>query len=396
MGELFYRLHFFAPLNFYSISGYYLAGLVSLLFLFAVVTGIIVHWNKIVSAFFVFRPGAKWKTIWTDAHVALGVIGLPYQFMFAFTGVYFIVGYSVMLAPVKDFLFDGNADKMNESMVYEKRPDYPFEGKPLEKTVSYNTYIAQARDKWPDMEINGMQLINYGDANMHVKVMGVPSYNDALSGGGYVTYRMSDNIAVDEKDPYGDTPYIQASSNLLARLHFGDFGRYGMKIIYLVLGFITCFVILSGVMIWLVARDKKNVSSSKRTFNTWLVHIYMAVCLGMYPVTAFTFITVKLFADDFPDDRKGFIYTVFFWSWLVLALLLLLKRNTGFTNRATLFLGGALGLLVPVASGIKTGNWPWISLSAGYSQIFVVDIFWISLSVIAFAVLLKMRKKTGT
>ena len=393
MGEFFYRLHFFAPLNFHNRSGYLLAGLVAFLFLFAVVTGVIVHWKKIVSSFYVFRPGTKWKTIWTDAHVALGMIGLPYQFMFAFTGIYFIVGYTVMLAPVSSVLFNDDAQQMEEAMRYEKPVDYAFTGEALTGEISFNHYISETANKWPDAGINGLQIYNYGDANMHVKVMAAPSFREKLIGGGYLTFRASDGKITDEKDPFGEISYIEGSSDILARLHFGDFGGYGMKVIYLGLGFITCFVILSGVLIWLVARDKKNVSRAKRNFNNWLVSVYMSACLTMYPVTAFTFIMVKFFADDYGGDRKQFIYSTFFWSWLILAVLLLFKKSTHFTNKATLILGGCMGLLVPVASGIKTGNWPWVSVANGYSQIFVVDMFWISLSVIAFAVAFKLKRK---
>jgi hypothetical protein len=56
------------------------------------------HWDKIKSNFFVFRPGNKWKTVWTDMHTALGVIGFPYQFMYALTGIVLIVN-SVLIIP---------------------------------------------------------------------------------------------------------------------------------------------------------------------------------------------------------------------------------------------------------------------------------------------------------
>lgn len=69
--------------------GYYLSGFVAFFFLFAILTGIIVHWKKIVSNFYLFRPMAKLKTLWTDAHTALGVIGFPFQFVYAVTGAFF-------------------------------------------------------------------------------------------------------------------------------------------------------------------------------------------------------------------------------------------------------------------------------------------------------------------
>ena len=74
LGEFLYRLHFLAQIPYPF--GYYLSGFVALFFLFAIITGVLVHWKKIVSNFFMFRPFGKLKTLWTDAHTALGMIGL--------------------------------------------------------------------------------------------------------------------------------------------------------------------------------------------------------------------------------------------------------------------------------------------------------------------------------
>jgi uncharacterized iron-regulated membrane protein len=67
---------------------YYLSGFVALFFLFAIATGVLLHWQKIVSNFYLFRPREKLKTMWTDAHTSLGILGLPFQFVYAVTGAF--------------------------------------------------------------------------------------------------------------------------------------------------------------------------------------------------------------------------------------------------------------------------------------------------------------------
>lgn len=392
LGEFFYRLHFFAQLNLFGRSGYLLAGLVAFFFLFAVVTGVIIHWKKIIQGFYVFRPKAKWKTIWTDAHVALGMIGLPYQFIFALTGTYLIIGYTIMLPPVEAVMFGGDGKKLQQAMEYNTVAEYGFEGNRLDKKTNIAQFVDSTLVRWPELQLNGLQIFNYGDTNMHVKVSGSPSYSDELLGTGYLTYRVRDGKLVDQKDPYNNISYAEGSTDLLRRLHYGDFGGYGMKLVYLVLGFITCFVILSGVLIWLVARKNKSVSIAKQRFNTWLVHVYMAVCLSLYPITAIAFIAMKFFTNGPETSRMTFLYQVFFWGWLAFIVFFLIKRNDRFTNTGSLLLGGLLGMFVPISNGLVTGNWLWVSWSKGYSQIFVVDAFWIAMSLTAFAVLMKLRK----
>lgn len=396
LGEFFYRLHFFAQLNFFGRSGYLLAGIIAFFFLFAVITGVIVHWKKIIPSFYVFRPKAKWKALWTDAHVGLGLIGLPYQFMFAVTGVYLIVGYSIMTPTVQSFLYDGDAAKIQEISGFTGGPEYTFEGKKLSEPTKIAPFIEKTREKWPDLAINELQLINYGDANMHVKVGGSPQFEDKLLGTGHLTYRVSDGAVVETEDPYAGVGYADGARNLMLRLHYGDFGGYGMKLIYFILGLITCFVIISGVLIWLTARDRKATSQAKRTFNSWLVRVYMAVCLSIFPVTAFTFIAVKCFADTYSGARMDFIFQFFFWTWLVVSVLLLFLRSNYLANKICLILGGILGIMVPVSNGIMTGNWPWETFRQGYFQIFVVDVFWLALSITALLVAFKMKPREKT
>ncbi|MEL4307752.1 PepSY-associated TM helix domain-containing protein [Joostella sp. CR20] len=393
LGEFFYRLHFFAQLNFFGRSGYFLAGLVAFFFLFAVVTGVLVHWNKIVSSFYVFRPKAKLKTIWTDAHVALGVIGLPYQFIFAVTGAFLIVGYMVMLPPMQKFLFNDNAQEMQKVIEVPALETYDYFGDPLTKEFNVNEFIKTTKEKWPSLNINGFKIFNYGNENMHVQVMGSPKYTDGFVGTGYQTFKVEDNSLVSEKDPYNNISYVEGANDVIKRLHFGDYGGYAMKFIYLILGFITCFVIISGVLIWLVARDKKNLEPRKKHFNNWLVRVYMSSMLSLFPATALTFILVKLFADDFEGVRMSFINRTFFWTWLIIGVLLLLKRSNYFTNKVCLITGAVFSLFIPIANGIKTGNWPWVSYSHGYSQILVIDLFWIIVAILSFAVLLKLKRK---
>ncbi|GAA5225328.1 PepSY-associated TM helix domain-containing protein [Membranihabitans marinus] len=393
LGEFFYRLHFFAQLNYFGRSGYMLAGLVAFFFLFAIVTGVIVHWKKISSSFFVFRPKAKWKTIWTDAHVALGILGLPYQFIFAVTGTYLIIGYTFMLPPVKTILFGDDKEKMAEVLDPDEDEELALTYNVLKDLPSIQPYVVATAEKWPEAEIQQLQILNYGDESMRVKVSVRPKYQSSLMGSGFVLYDGISGEVINENDPFLSTSYIEGATNLIQRLHFGDYGGYGMKLIYFCLGIISCFVIISGVLIWLVARDKKNIHPRKRKFNTWLGYIYLSSCLSLYPATAIAFIAVKVWGYDLGEGRKAFINEVFFWPWLVLSLFFIIKRNNYFTQYMTLLLGAVLGAIVPLANGWMTGNWPWVSFVKGYDQIFVVDVFWLLLSITSFLVLLKMKKK---
>ncbi|UII26946.1 PepSY domain-containing protein [Fulvivirga maritima] len=396
LGEFIYRLHFFAQLPYPY--GYTLAGFVSFFFLFAIITGVIVHWKKIISNFYLFRPWAKLKTVWTDAHTALGLIGLPFQFIYAVTGATLIIGSTIMLSSATSFFYDGDRQQMFEDLSTDVEA-LPFTNTPTAYTGSINALVAQAESQWEGVYADKVLIQNYGDANMQVAVDVKPVNKKQFSGLGQVAFKANSGEITFKRTPYGETPYIASVQDFLIKLHYGNFGGYALKIIYFCFGIISCFVILSGVLIWVEARDKKSNTPFKRKANEWVASIFMAISLSMYPVTVISFLAVKLFKDVNDPAPHVFLYKVYFLSWLVLSILFSIKKNNYFTNKWCLISGSILGFMVPIANGIVTGDWLWTTFNEQQIQIFVVDAFWLTTSIVTLIICFKLKpgkKKTVT
>ena len=386
LGEFLYRLHFLAQIP-YPV-GYYLSGFIAFFFIFAILTGLFIHWKKIISSFYVFRPKEKLKTIWTDAHTALGMIGLPFQFVYAVTGAFFMIKLLIVTPSILT-LYNGNQQKLYEDLEYTP-PSFPFENKKQETAININNFISQTKQKWEGFNIKSVHIYNYGDANMHVSVEGETNYKTKLVGIGKVTYKAYTGKVVSSKNPFEKTSYLDGVKSILFRLHFGDYGGYALKVVSFLLGIITCIVIISGVMIWLVARNKKNVPKKQKRFNERVVNIYLAICLSMYPITALSFIAVKIFNPA----GQAFLYSFYFIGWLILTLFFIVKKNHYLTNKYTLLSGSILGLLIPLTNGLTTGNWIWISLIEGKYQILFIDVFWFILASITLYISLRLKRKT--
>jgi len=385
LGEFLYRLHFLAQIP-YPV-GYYLSGFIALFFLFAIITGVLLHWKKIVSNFYIFRPKEKLKTLWTDAHTALGMIGLPFQFVYAVTGAFFMIKL-LIVAPAVQALYKGDQDKLYKELEYTD-PDYKFENKKLAAPFNIDQLVAKTKSNWKDFEITRVFIQNYGDANMHVLVEGEMLSDKKFTGIGKVVYRISDGKEIAKKNPVTQNNYLDIVKNVLYKIHFGDYGGYALRIVSFILGIITCFVIISGVMIWLVARQKNNLPEKKRRFNAAVVRIYLAICLSMYPITALTFIASKIF---YPLSKDN-LFTIYFGGWLILAVFFILKKNDAFTNKFCLISGSILGFLIPVTNGIVSGNWFWNSFMQNHIQVFFIDVFWIVLASISLYVAYHLKPK---
>lgn len=385
LGEFLYRLHFLAPVN--SVVklgfpiGYYIAGGIAVMFLFALITGLLLHWDKIVSNFYIFRPREKLKTVWTDLHTALGVISFPFLLIFSITGAYFLVTSVLFMPAAVQFEYGGNQDSLYADLGY-KEQEHVFEHKAVSRKVNINNYLNQARQRWgKDVHINGVEVLNYGDTSMHLVISSTVGQSKKLTSKGLLAYHVASGRITEQHDPMSASSYAEVADNLLYILHFGNYGGFALKILYFLLGMSGCAVILSGVLIWQKARDKKGLPERKRKFNNWLTNIYLSVCLSMYPVTAAAFIVVKFF----PDQGRAFIFRMYFWSWLIASILLIIRRNNYKTNRDCLLWGSIIGILVPVANGIVSHNWIWVSFSKRYHDILLIDVFWLLFSLTTFA-----------
>lgn len=385
IGELIYRLHFFHQIPTYGILT---AGFVAFFFLLAIVSGLIVHWKKIVSNFYIFRPKTKLKTIWTDAHTALGVIGLPFQFMFALTSSFLCLS-SLILLPI-NFAYDGNQQQALEDL-RPMQKTYEWEEQATGEIPSLNALYEKTQEKWPEFEAAQVYVKNYGGTNMKFQIDGLLKPDEAFLGHGRIVYDVMSNTITEEKNPE-DSGYAETVELAIRRLHFGDFGGLSLKVIYFALAIITCFVILSGVLIWLEARDKKHIPEKKRKFNRALGYFYVAICMSLYPITAISMLVAKYIPRTMDTDRQSILYAVFFIGWLIFTLFFTFRKNNYITTKYSLILGSFFGILVPIINGLVSGNWIWKMYQQDQTAILFVDIFWICISLISFGILLRMKK----
>ncbi len=385
LGEFLYRLHFFAQIPTF---GAYLAGFVALFFLFAIVTGVIVHWKKIISNFYTFNPRIALKRVWTDAHTVLGVIGLPFQFIFAVTGAYLALTILVLIPA--NTLYNNNQAKLMEDLSPDRK-NYEWISSAQEGFPSFNAFAKKTATRWKNFHLTRGYIKNYGGIHMKYILVGTLSDQERfVSTGRVVLDAYTGNIDT-IKTPYtGD--YIQDVQNVVRRLHFADFGGIPLKIVYFILALATCFVIITGVLIWIEARSKKNRPLKQRLYTAKIGHIYLAISLSMLPVTALAFLFAKLSQGYFEDKQTTF-YWFYFVTWLIAIVFFRFKRDNYFTNKYCLLSGAILGFLIPIVNGMVSGNWIWYTYSQHQFDILLIDVLWLVIATCSFLFYLKLAPK---
>ena len=384
VGDTIYHLHYFGQI---PVAGLYISGFVALFFLFATITGVLIHWRNLITKFYAFIIKGKWKQIWTNAHTVLGILGLPFQVVYAVTGAFFGL-LTLLLLPSVLVLFDGD-----RSQVFEKaRPWMAIEldgNTASSDNISMEELIDHVRQQYPHYQVIRAIVRNYGKTNALLTV-NIDDQTGILASGN-ITMKMKDGTVIPEASILPDTKtYSHAALELIAKLHFANFGGIFLKGIYFILALITAFVIISGILIWRTARDNGKYTLKQRLFHHRVTKVYLAICLSLFPAFAIIFLSNKLVPIDL-NGRVAIVNQIFFISWLALTVTGLFLNSYSRQNRNYLLIGGFLSLLVPVVNGIVTGDWFW-QVWRTLPQVAYVDIFWLATGVFALVIVFKVLK----
>lgn len=386
IGETLYRLHFFDQIPFYI--GRYISGFVALFFLFAVLTGVLIHWRNIVSKFYGFSLKGSLKQIWTSSHTVFGLLGLPFQLMYAITGAYYILSILILL-PVVAIFFGGDQKKVYAMLrpndAVELNEKSPF----TNKNITINKTLEGIRAQYPGFEVQTVNIKHYSREDALLSVYGKdPSY---FAGAGAMAIQLKDGKTVVEMMP-GKKTYVQSVLYGIAGVHFATFGGILLKFVYFFLAISTCFVIISGVLLWKEARNKKNYTAKQKQFHHRVTMSYLAICFGLFPAIAILFMAERLIPGTL-ENRVSLVNSTFFLSWLVLTIIGLFWKTEANLTRNYLYVGGILSLGVPIANGITTGDWFWKTLANQQYYIAGTDLFWLALGVLCVGVALRFWQK---
>ncbi|MEL7002537.1 MAG: PepSY-associated TM helix domain-containing protein [Bacteroidota bacterium] len=369
VSETVYHLHYFRQI---PIIGLYLSGFVALFFLFAIVTGVIIHWKNLLTKFYAFTKVGSWKSIWTNAHTVLGVIGLPFQIIYAVTGAFYAL-LLLILVPAAFLLYGGDQEKL----VNKVNPAAAL--KVEEDTPSYNHHslshlYAQVRAAYPTHEVTRVNTRNFGKEDA-VAFWTVEDHKGILSSGS-LAMRMKDGKILEE---YSLIPnkrsYSYSVIDFISKLHFATYGGYLLKVIYFVLAMITCFMIVSGILIWRTSRDNNKYTFKQRLFHHRVTKVYLAICLSMFPAFAILFLANKLVPMEIVE-RSVLVNQIFFLGWLGLTVVGLFWNKYSQQNKNYLIIGGVLSIMIPIVNGVVTGAWIWNTWNL-YEWVAYIDLFWL-------------------
>lgn len=261
--------------------GHAIVGLIGVLCLALIISGILAH-PSIFKDAFLWRVGKTSRIQNVDFHNRIGVWGLPFHFMIALTGAFMGFG-SIFLAITSYVIFSGDPQDVVDA-IYGKDPVI------AEQTihVDYENAFSTLEQKAPDVTPIYMVLSHPGKPEQLLEIAatspGRLSYSEM--------YRFDSNGEWVNQQGLVNGPVGGQVAYSMYRLHFGHFHSNWVKLLYGVMGIGFIYLIVSGIKIWLTRRKYQTWVNG--LWNGWVVGTLMgfaASCwlrfLGVPPEASF-------------------------------------------------------------------------------------------------------------
>ncbi|MEO1081154.1 MAG: PepSY-associated TM helix domain-containing protein [Pseudomonadota bacterium] len=341
-----FLITFHADLHLDDPIGLMITGLLGLTLFASVVTGVITH-RKILREAFTFRPFRSLRLLFTDTHKVLGVWGLLFHSVIAFTGAFLGLAVVILLPAAAFVSFEGDLDRMVETYL-------PVDA-PAKSGVHANLEIAGVLDAAASAdrgEIVTVQLLGGEDREAVALVY-------TLAGEGIIgetqRYRVSDAALL---ETYTQFSRVGGAAGVLLDtmfpLHFGNFGGLFVKFLWFFLGLGTAFLALSGAMIWIERRAYGPIGQLSSTAYHNISRLVLGSCAGVVLATTVLF-HLQLLVLPRVSETGPWLMGTFFGVWLIAIVWAQLQAKVYQAARLLLGAAGVSACLVPAVSAI-TGH----------------------------------------
>ena len=227
--------------------GFLVTGILGLAMMVAAVTGLLVH-RHLLKELFTIRRFREALLARRDAHVIAATWNLPFAFILAFTGSFFSFASSVGIPAMAMVAFGGDQVALIETIVGEP----PKENTTPATLGNLDAMLADARTR-ANTEPAFVSMEHYGRADARVTVFTRPAEGELRSHN--LVYDGPTGNFIQEKPGLGLVPSAGgALADLMGPLHFGNFAGVLSKAVWFALGFASCYVALTGMLLWTTRR----------------------------------------------------------------------------------------------------------------------------------------------
>jgi uncharacterized iron-regulated membrane protein len=361
--------------------GLWLVGLAGMAMMLLLVTGVIIH-RRIFRDFFTFRAHKPLQRSSLDLHNLAGVLGLPFHFTMAFSGL--VIFFSLYLPWTWKAAYQGdNAAFSADVFGNYRRPALKAPG----SVGSIDAMRLAAERRWGDgSRASFVRVANPADAASTVEVRRSGSKDVSLS-----RERVYFDGASGQVLSTYDSPPIARVQRFISGIHFTQFDDWALRWLYFLGGASGCVLIATGLLVWLASRRKQHEREGRAGVRL-VEAMAVAAVPGIMVATLAFFIANRCLpaaASLAGEGRADLEMWVFYTVWLATFTDAGLRAGAAWRDQAW-----AIAVLAPVAvlaNWLSTGDHPLRALERGVPVVAGMD----ALLVLAGGVALWTARRLG-
>jgi uncharacterized iron-regulated membrane protein len=311
LADELYFMHFFYRVP----GGQQFAGALAVGLFIAVLSGLLMHLKDLKRQLWSFRPRLRLRFSASDAHKVLGVFGLPFTMMFAWTGA--LLGlWSLAFSGITSAAFEGDAARAVTARGEEAAPREPSgNAAPMQSLDALAATARASTGAGEGASINWISTQHYGDEQALTHVW----FKD--EGFGARPMAVLDARTGELVRTQRDAPPLAGFEQVMFALHYATYGGLLINFLYLLLTLAVCAVIATGNVVWLERRDPKG----EHVGNRFLARLTAGVCAGCVLSVAGYFAANRLLPRGMAD-RGDWEFSLYLGLWALAALSAFLPR----------------------------------------------------------------------
>ena len=294
------------------------SGVAAVFLIVALVTGLVIHLKDLPEQLVRLRLTLRPRFSMSDVHKVVGLAGLPFMTVVAWSGAVFVLG-GTYAKGARTLI---NDPPRAEMLTGDAKLDRPREHVAA-SSLDLDALVARAQAALgDDATPTYLQLFEDGDRAAWFRAY-FPG--PAFAGERVVFLDAVQGTVIDQATP----PYAVVA-HALHDFHFARYGGTPVRIVHALLALAGAIVIVTGNIVWVARRDPQR----KRLGHLVLEAATIGVCCGLVLATAVYAAANRL---ELPFERA-----VFYGTWFFAALATLLRRPPPRATIAWLMGGAAL------------------------------------------------------
>lgn len=315
-GQQLYRMHYalhYIPYD-WAIR---IVGVCTMLMLLAIVSGVITH-KKIFVDLFTFRPG-KGQRSWLDAHNLVSVTSLPFFVMITYSGLIFFMFQYMPAGMEAAFGSEPRGRNAFNEQLYPDRSNAAA-GQAADLT-SFTPLLPQAEAQWGAGQVSNIGVQNPGDTEARI------TFTRRHDGGTTIdreTLRFNGVTGAALPSDSDTQSGARQFQSVMLDLHEGRFAGWSLRWLYLLVSFLGCAMIATGLVLWTskrkVKQDKRLKAGQSIAFGFRLVEtLNIGTIAGLCTAIAAYFWANRLLPVDMANRAAWEMHCLFI-TWGVLLL----------------------------------------------------------------------------